>query len=158
MPTMFLKGDMFATPGIKAFAHGVNCAGRMDAGIAVAFKKRWPAMFEAYAKKCEERTLHPGDVFVWKEGDQVVFNLAIAQDEGKPKLNALVTALGKTIELATGDGIEKIAMPRLGAAKAKSGLDWTRVRKVITETAETAPVTLMVFEQFVRQTANDADE
>ncbi|WP_146652666.1 macro domain-containing protein [Labilithrix luteola] len=156
MPTMFVKGDMFATPEIKAFAHGVNCAGRMEAGIAVAFKKRWPAMFEAYAKKCEEGTLQPGDVFVWKEGDQVVFNLAIAQEEtAKPKLNALVTALGKTIELAKADGIEKIAMPRLGAAKAKSGLDWTRVRKVITETAEIAPVTLMVFEQFVRQPAGE---
>src|SRR5688500_15964594 len=55
VPTIFTKGDLLHTDGVHAYAHGCNCAGTMDAGVSVAFKKRWPQMLEAYAQRCAER-------------------------------------------------------------------------------------------------------
>jgi O-acetyl-ADP-ribose deacetylase (regulator of RNase III) len=36
------------TSGIVA--HGVNCQGRMGAGVALAIRNRWPAVYEAYLR------------------------------------------------------------------------------------------------------------
>jgi O-acetyl-ADP-ribose deacetylase (regulator of RNase III) len=149
MPTTFLKGDLFQTPGLRAYAHGCNCAGAMDAGVAVAFKKRWPRMFEEYKLRCADRRFHLGDVFVWNEGDEVVYNLAIqAHWKEKSKLPALARALRKMVQLAEHAGVERVGLPRIGAGLG--GLDWTRVKSVLAEVGNETKVTLLVFEQFIR--------
>lgn len=151
MPTTFVKGDLFNTPGIRAYAHGCNCAGAMDAGVSVAFKKRWPHMFEQYQLRCSERRFHLGDVFVWNdaEGDEVVYNLAIQEHwKKKSTLPAFAKALRKMVELAALAGVERIGLPRIGAGLG--GLDWLRVKKILNEVGAETTVTLVVFEQFIR--------
>jgi O-acetyl-ADP-ribose deacetylase (regulator of RNase III) len=149
MPTTFLKGDLFQTDGIRAYAHGCNIAGAMDSGVAVAFKKRWPRMFEEYAVRCADRRFHLGDVFVWSEGDEVVYNLAIQEHwRKKATVPALARALRKTVELATQAGVARIGVPRLGAGLG--GLDWPRVKSVLNDVGAGTMVELVVFEQFVR--------
>ena len=152
MPVSFVKGDLFAPPEVRAYAHGCNCAGTMDAGVAVAFKKRFPRMFEEYRQRCADGRFHLGDVFVWSEGDETVYNLAI-QDNWKtrPKVAALTKALVKTLELAEHGRVERVGLPRIGAGVG--GLDWPRVRKVLSETGEQTTVELVVFEQFIRAPA-----
>lgn len=149
MPTIFTKGDLLNTDGVRAYAQGCNCAGTMDAGIAVAFKKRWPAMHAAYAQRCVERKIKLGDVFAWTEGKDTVYCLAIQENAAKKaSIPALEQSLNAMVELATKAKIETIALPRLGAGTA--GLDPLRVKRVLTEIGAGAPVSLMVFEQFVR--------
>jgi O-acetyl-ADP-ribose deacetylase (regulator of RNase III) len=154
MPTTFQKGDLFHTEGLRAYAHGCNCAGTMDAGVAVAFKRRWPRMFEEYVERCKDDRLHLGDVFVWSEGDEVVYNLAIQQHwKAKSKLAALVRAVGKMTKLAEQAGVARVGMPRLGAGLG--GLEWRRVKSVLEEAGAATPVELVVFEQFVRATPRE---
>jgi O-acetyl-ADP-ribose deacetylase (regulator of RNase III) len=149
MPTTFVKGDLFETEGIRAYAHGCNCAGTMDAGISVAFKKRWPRMFDDYVARCADGRFHLGDVFVWNEDDAVVYNLAIQEHwKKKAKLPAFVRALRRMVALAEHAGVERIGVPRIGAGLG--GLDWPRVRSVLAEVGAETSVTLVVFEQFVR--------
>lgn len=149
MPATFVKGDLFATEGLRAYAHGCNCAGAMDAGVAVAFKKRWPRMFEEYQARCADGRFHLGDVFVWNEGDEVVYNLATQEHwKKRSKLPALSRALRKMVELAEKSGVERIGLPRIGAGLG--GLDWQRVKSMIEEVGVETKVTLVVFEQFVR--------
>ena len=149
MPTVFRKGDIFATAGLRAYAHGCNCAGTMDAGISVAFKKRWPRMFEEYQARCADGRFTLGEVFVWVEGEETVYNLALQENwKSKTKLAALKRAVKKTVELATASGIESVGMPRLGAGLG--GLDWPRVKSVLSAIGDETTVTLVVFEQFVR--------
>jgi len=149
MPTTFVKGDLFETPGIRAYAHGCNCAGAMGAGIAVAFKKRWPRMFEEYAVRCADGRFRLGDVFVWNEGEVVVYNLATQEHwKTKARLPALKVAAKKMVELAAAVGVERIGLPRIGAGLG--GLEWGRVKSLLGEIGEQTPVTLVVFEQFVR--------
>lgn len=149
VPTIFTKGDLLNTDGVRAYALGCNCAGTMDAGISVAFKKRWPALAEAYAQRCAERKVKLGDVFTWSEGGDTVYCLALQETSAKKAtLPALDRSLKSLVELAVAAKIEKVAVPRLGAGTA--ALDGLRVKHVLERVAAEAPVTLMVFEQFVR--------
>lgn len=149
MPTTFVKGDLFAAPDLHAFAHGCNAAGHMDAGVSVAFKKRWPAMFEEYERRCKDRRFQLGDVLVWSDGETTVYTLCTQQNWKTPsKLAALVRGLEKTLALAAHAGILRIGLPRIGAGVG--GLDWGRVKKALTELGEPSAIELVVFEQFIR--------
>ena len=149
MPTSFVKGDLFNTPGIHAYAHGCNCAGAMDAGVSVAFKKRWPRMFEDYAARCADGRFHLGDVTVWTEDLVTVYSVAIQEHwKKKAQLAALSRGLRRVVSLAEHAGVERVGLPRIGAGLG--GLDWTRVKSVLEAVGAETKVTLVVFEQFVR--------
>jgi O-acetyl-ADP-ribose deacetylase (regulator of RNase III) len=149
VPTIFTKGDLLHTDGVRAYAHGCNCAGTMEAGVSVAFKKRWPRMSEAYAQRCVERKPKLGEVFAWSEGTETVYCLALQENDAKKAtLPALSRSLKTMVELAATAGIDRIALPRLGAGSA--GLDGPRVKRVLEEVGAATSVTLLVFEQFVR--------
>src|SRR5688572_29276397 len=99
MPTTFVKGDLFedgADPSRPhAFAFAADCSGAMDKGIAIAFKKRWPELAEAYQAKAASETMQLGDVFVWREAPPqkgVVYALGISRGEKKPKVSTLARA------------------------------------------------------------------
>lgn len=147
MPIAFVKGDIFATDDLRAYAFGANVDGSMDAGIAIAMKKRWPALAEAYAKQCADGKLQVGETFMWSEGDITVFALGIAQGEKGPSFSALTRALKHMLQLAAAAKIKRIGVSRI------SGVDWTRARKMLGEVTVNQAVRLEVFEQFVRSHA-----
>lgn len=152
MPIELMKGDLFATEGLTTYAHGVDCAGEMAAGIAGQFKKRWPAMYEEYRVLCAAGRLHLGDVFPWIGDDVTIYNLAIQRHwRETAKGAALAASLRKMVALASAAGITRVGLPRIAAGLG--GLGWTRVRHVLDEVAEETPITLVVFEQFVRSKA-----
>jgi O-acetyl-ADP-ribose deacetylase (regulator of RNase III) len=152
MPTIFTKGDLFETDGITAFANGVSCAAHMDAGVAVAFKKKWPRMFEDYAARCADGRFHLGDALSFVDGDATIYSLAIQEHwKKKAKLPALARALDRMVTLAKASGVARIGLPRIGTGLG--GLDWTRVKRVLTEAGDKTDVTLVVFDQFVRKSA-----
>jgi O-acetyl-ADP-ribose deacetylase (regulator of RNase III) len=149
MPVEFTKGDLFATKGLVAFAHGCNCAGSMGAGIAIEFKRRWPGMYAEYVVRCADRRFGLGDVFVWSEDGATVYNLGTQEHwRKKSQLPALAKSLRTMVELASHAGIERVGLPRLGAGLG--GLDWMRVKRVLTDVGAETKVSLEVFEQFVR--------
>jgi O-acetyl-ADP-ribose deacetylase (regulator of RNase III) len=150
VPATFTKGDIFNTPGLSAYAQGLSCAGTMDAGMAAAFKKRWPRMAEEFRARCEDGRFHLGDVFVWSEEGATVYNLAIQEHwKKKAKLAALAKAVRRMVELATHAGIERVGLTRIGTGLG--GLEWPRVKSILTEIGAETSVHLVVFEQFVRE-------
>lgn len=149
MPTIFTKGDIFDTDGLRAYANGCDCAGGMDAGVAVAFKKKWPKMFEEYYDRCKDGRFRLGDVFAWSEGDEVVYTLGIQEQSAKrAKVPALTKSLKAMTELALAAKIDRVGIARIGAGQG--GLDWPRVKKILSEVGQETTVTLVVFEQFIR--------
>lgn len=155
MPTAIVKGDIFETEGIHAYAFGANTDGTMDAGIASAMKKRWPALADAFAARCAGGKLNLGDVFVWTEGEVTVFALAIQNGAKKPSLTALTHSVRRMLALAAEAKIKRIGLTRIGAGQG--GLDWTRVRKMLGEISVGQGVRLDVFEQFIRTKEKDYD-
>src|SRR5262245_2864989 len=150
MPTVFTKGDLFETDGIRAYAFGGCTDGTMDVGIAVAMKKRWPELATAYAERCKDGKFALGDVFVWTHGEETVFALGIQNADGKPRLSALNAAVRKMLQLAPEAKVRRIGVPRIGTGPVS--LDWARVRKMLSEVNVGNSIRLDVFEQFARAT------
>lgn len=147
MPIELVKGDIFEDEA-GAFAFPADASGPMEAGIALAFKKRWPALAEAFAARCEGGKLQVGDVFAWKGDGVVVYALALQKGSQKGKVSWLERALQALVERATKDGVARVALPRIGGAKV--GLDPARVKRVLAEIGAATGVHLVVYEQFVR--------
>lgn len=144
MPTAIVSGDIFETPDIRAYAFGANTNGTMDVGIAIAMKKRWPGLAEAFQVRCADNELELGDVFVWSEGDVTVFALGITRGEKKASIRALTHTVRRMLALAAEAKIKRIGMARI------AGVDWTRARKLLGEITVNHSVRLDVFEKFVR--------
>ena len=69
MPIRFVSGDLFDNAhGVRAFAHGCNCQGSMEEGIATTFREHYPEMIEEYRTRCkaEPREFNLGDCWLWK--------------------------------------------------------------------------------------------
>lgn len=124
------KGDLFASNG-RAIGHGVNCKGKMGAGIAVLFKKKYPDMYKEYSELCERGELVPGDCFIWDNGDGTfVYNLASQDYPGKDaRLNWLGNAAVKALQHADKNNIKRICLPQIGCGIG--GLEWNDVEALL---------------------------
>jgi O-acetyl-ADP-ribose deacetylase (regulator of RNase III) len=112
------EGDLFATTH-QAYAHGVNAKGVMDAGIAQGFKRRYPEMFAEYAKRCEQGTLKPGDVYFYypSPARPAIFNLVTQSGLSNARPEALYASIGRMHRLAQEYDIKDIAMPLIGCGQ-----------------------------------------
>jgi O-acetyl-ADP-ribose deacetylase (regulator of RNase III) len=137
-----VTGDLFDL-GLPAVGHGCNCTGAMGAGIAVQFKRRFPAMYEEYRRRCRQGGLRLGDVFVWdREPDVVVYNLAT---QPVPRPSATLTAIETAVRAALADaetrGLARLGVPRIGAGLG--GLAWPDVAEVLRRAGEDSAVELI---------------
>lgn len=147
MPTTFLKGDLFHHEGLPALAHGCNCAGAMGKGIAVEFRKRFPAMYEEYRRRCSDGRFRLGDVFTWSEGERTVFNLGTQRTwQTKAQLGAVESATREMVRVAEERGLPRIGLPRIGAGLG--GLAWRDVRDLLERIGSETNVELVVFEEY----------
>ncbi len=148
MGIIFASGDIFATPGLQAFAHGCNCAGAMGKGIAIEFKKRWPKMYEEYRRRCHGGVFALGDVFVWEEDGIIIFNLATQQSwRSKAIISAVHQSMHQMVEDADNRGVKAIALPRI--ASGLGGLPWPSVKDVMRSATEGSRVHLWVCENYM---------
>jgi O-acetyl-ADP-ribose deacetylase (regulator of RNase III) len=142
MSFRMITGDLFAL-GLPAVGHGCNCAGAMGAGIAVAFKKRYPAMYREYRRRCADGRFRPGDIFVWEVPDLVIYNLATQPVPGpSAKLTAIDASVRAAIADAEGRRLPVLGIPRVGAGLG--GLEWPDVAEVLAQASHDSPVDLVV--------------
>ena len=98
----------------KAYAHGVNTGGVMNAGIAVEFKNRFPGLLKAYREQCKYDNLSPGELFLFKAPNALVFNLATQRPSGRAQRSYLQKSVGLLYLAARSQGITDIHMPKIG--------------------------------------------
>jgi O-acetyl-ADP-ribose deacetylase (regulator of RNase III)/uncharacterized protein YwgA len=60
-----LVGDLFASEA-QTLVNTVNCVGVMGKGIALEFRKRFPAMYEDYAGRCRRHEVHLGEPYLFR--------------------------------------------------------------------------------------------
>ncbi len=104
MSIQYVAGDLFVNVHeVQALAQGCNCIGVMGAGIAIGMREHYP----------------------WKAADVPwVFNLATQKNTSTSRAQYphIETSLREMRRLADAEGIESIAMPRIGAGLG--GLSW----------------------------------
>ncbi|MBI1774266.1 MAG: macro domain-containing protein [Proteobacteria bacterium] len=131
----------------EALIDPVNCVGVMDRGLALQFRRRWPAHHAAYVEACKRRQIRPGALLITHAADTkqrlVAFPTKRHWSE-KSRLDDIEAGLLALREFTLDERIVSIAVPPLGCGLG--GLDWHRVRPRIVAALGNAPVEARLYE------------
>ena len=141
------SGDIFEED-VEALVNPVNCVGVMGAGLALAFKKKYPDNFYAYRKMCPD-TMVPGNLFLYRESDdsnpKYIINFPTKDHWSDPsRLEYITSGLKSLRNVVKTRNLLSIAMPALGCGLG--GLEWDTVRELIIATMNIEGVIVTVFE------------
>ena len=121
----YTTGDIFQTDA-QVIVNPVNCRGVMGAGLALAFKQKYPEMFAAYVQECKSGQLRIGRPTLYQASQPWVLNFPTKDHWRDPsKLAYIEQGLQFFAEHYRQMGIESIAFPKLGAGLGK--LSWDEV-------------------------------
>jgi O-acetyl-ADP-ribose deacetylase (regulator of RNase III) len=140
----FIQGDLFDTKA-DIRVNTVNCVGVMGAGVALAFKQRYPEMFKEYRDDCKAGLVRPGKMHIWKSlsGDWVV-NFPTKRDWRDPSryedIDAGLDDLRGYLDTV---GPVTVTLPALGCGHG--GLDWDRVSGMIRQKLDGVNAHVFVF-------------
>ena len=144
MTVHVVQGDVLTLPA-DIRVNTVNCVGVMGKGVALAFRKRYPAMFERYRQECFAGRLAPGRLHVWRTSDEWVVNLPTKchwrESSRLDDVRASVLALRQY--LLEHPGV-RVAMPAPGCGNG--GLDWARVLPLLVEHLGDLPAEVLIVE------------
>src|SRR5580658_7888140 len=126
----YKRGNILAADA-EALVNTVNCVGVMGRGIALQFKKMFPANFKAYAAACKRSEVQPGRMFVFETGKftnpRYIINFPTKRHwRGASRLSDIETGLDALVREITTREIKSIALPPLGSGLG--GLNWADVR------------------------------
>ena len=127
---------------VEALVNTVNTEGVMGKGIALQFKKAYPAMYDAYRKAAKAGEICLGHVQVWPTGQMTgpkyVINFPTKGHwKSRSKLKDIEAGLVSLIDVIQELGVQSIAVPPLGCGNG--GLDWRDVEPRIVAAFEHVP-------------------
>ncbi|MCC6612395.1 MAG: macro domain-containing protein [Anaerolineae bacterium] len=130
MPVIVVSGDLFQSQA-QTLTNAVNCAGVMGKGIALEFKRRFPAMVEDYVRRCEMNEIRLGVPYVYSSTDHPwILNFPTKQHwRSKSKLDAIVAGLDYLTQHYQTWGVSSLAVPALGCGLGQ--LDWDTVKPIM---------------------------
>ncbi len=116
---------------LQTLVNPVNTVGIMGKGLALQFKRRYPAMFKRYKRFCDEGLLTVGRLDLYlAHGDHWVLNFPTKEHWKDPsRLEWIDAGLKKLAESYESKSITGLALPELGCGLG--GLNWTDVRPLI---------------------------
>lgn len=128
----YVTGDLL-TAEYEALVNSVNCVGVMGRGVALAFKRRFPANFKAYKQACDWGEIKPGRMFVFRTDEllpRYVINFPTKRHwRGRSRLDDIKIGLPALVTEIERRRIRSIALPPLGCGLG--GLDWKVVKPLI---------------------------
>lgn len=145
----FVSGDFFDFDA-DIRVNTVNCVGVMGAGVALAFKNKYPDMFKQYVRECKLGLIKPGVPSIWVSDDLFdkrveIINFPTKDDWRNNSEYEYVEAGLKWLsnylkqrETAT------ITLPALGCGHGK--LDWIKVKHLIETYLSDSKHRILVFE------------
>ena len=145
----FVSGDFFDYKA-DIRVNTVNCVGVMGAGVALAFKQRYPRMFDEYAKECALKRLRPGKPHVWKNDDFFnstpisIVNFPTKDHWRDPsKYEYIEEGLVWLKRFLADKSHQTITIPALGCGHG--GLDWEIIKPMIERYLSDSPAEILVF-------------
>ena len=140
----FTTGDLFAS-GAQTLTNTVNCVGVMGKGVALEFRRRFPAMYEDYRRRAKAGLVLPGRPYLYKESDPWILNFPTKRHwrEGS-RLADIEAGLRFLREHHREWGISSLALPPLGCGLG--GLEWSQVKPLIERYLGDLEIEVTVFE------------
>jgi O-acetyl-ADP-ribose deacetylase (regulator of RNase III) len=116
-------GDLFEAPA-QTLVNTVNCVGVMGKGVALEFKKRFPAMYEDYVARCERGEVKLGRPYLYRnpQPPHVLDFPTKGHWRSVSRLKDIVTGLDYLEAHYRDWGITSLAVPPLGCGNG--GLEW----------------------------------
>ena len=144
----FTTGDLFAS-GCQALVNPVNCVGVMGRGLALQFRHRFPANYEAYRHACARREVQPGRCFVSDAGAgsaRFVVNFPTKRHwRDRSRIEDVAAGLDDLAGILRRRVIGSVAIPPLGCGLG--GLPWPAVRSLIVDRlAPCDGISIVIFE------------
>jgi O-acetyl-ADP-ribose deacetylase (regulator of RNase III) len=132
------RGNLL-TADVEALVNTVNTVGVMGKGIALQFKRAYPANFRAYREACARGDVRIGSVWTFDSGvlgpRRFVLNFPTKRHwRDGSRLDDIAAGLGSLVEVVNEHGIKSVAIPALGCGNG--GLDWADVRPLIEQACE----------------------
>lgn len=142
-----LIGDLFASQA-QTLVNTVNCVGVMGKGVALEFKKRWPAMFEDYQRRCASKQVRLGVPYLYRDvAGATIVNFPTKDHWRSPSRAAdIENGLDYLVAHAEEWGIRSLALPPLGCGNG--GLEWSEVGPLIYRKLHGAPFDVEVYAPF----------
>lgn len=123
----------------------INCVGVMGKGIALEFKKRYPAMFDEYVELCGKGMVKPGKPYYYADlcGTSII-NFPTKDNWRSPsRLSYIVDGLNWFRENYQELGITSIAFPPLGCGNG--GLEWSVVGPLMYSKLVDLPIKVEIY-------------
>lgn len=129
------SGDLLKSD-VDAIVNTVNCVGVMGKGIALQVKRRYPAVFDEYARECKLGNVRIGNMLPVPTneltGPTWVINFPTKTHwRARSRLSYIADGLLDLVRVVKALGLRSIAIPPLGAGNG--GLNWADVGPMIRE-------------------------
>jgi O-acetyl-ADP-ribose deacetylase (regulator of RNase III)/uncharacterized protein YwgA len=139
-----LIGDLLNSRA-QTLVNTVNCVGIMGKGVALEFKKRFPAMFEDYVRRCERKEVRLGEPYLYRDlsGVQII-NFPTKDHWRSPsRLKDIERGLDYLVSQVGEWRITSMTMPPLGCGNG--GLEWSEVGPLIYHRLRSLPFDIEVY-------------
>ncbi len=128
-----VHGDLLSADA-EALVNTVNTVGVMGKGIALQFKKAYPANYDAYKRACDAGEVVAGRMFVFQTGrlesPQLIINFPTKRHwRGKARLSDVQAGLVDLVRVLQDCHVRSVAVPPLGCGNG--GLEWSEVKPII---------------------------
>ncbi len=133
------KGDLFSVKNSSPiFAHCVSSDGKMGAGIAKQFVRRYGSSLRDSVDGFEV-----GDAAPYKNGDTKIYNLITKEKYWKkPTFKSIQSSLKSLRKRLAENNEEKIYMPRI--ASGLDGKDWNKVKTKIKDVFDGSDIQITI--------------
>ncbi|MBR0756539.1 macro domain-containing protein [Bradyrhizobium jicamae] len=159
------RGDLLEQR-VDAIVNTVNTVGVMGKGIALQFRRKWPANYEAYEAACKRKEVVPCKMFVFDNGGLIepkyIINFPTKRHWRQPsRMSDIECGLVDLVAQVKALKISSIAIPPLGCGNG--GLSWSEVRpKIVAAFEELPDVTVKLFapamDEGIRELAAEAEK
>ncbi|MEU4556775.1 macro domain-containing protein [Actinoplanes sp. NPDC023936] len=137
------------TAEVEALVNTVNTVGVMGKGIALQFKRAFPANFRAYRAACARGEVRLGRIWTFDTGvlgpRRYILNFPTKDHwRNASRVADIVAGLDALVDEVQANRITSLAIPALGCGNG--GLDWNEVRPLIEAAGARMPgVRVVVF-------------
>ena len=141
-------GNLLQAPA-DALVNTVNTVGVMGKGVALQFRRAFPANYDAYAEACKRGEVTTGRMFVTEVADQIggprlIINFPTKQHWRNPsRLTDIAEGLRDLRRVLVEHDVESVAVPPLGCGLG--GLDWKDVRPLIEAALDDLPMRILLY-------------
>ena len=142
---IFTEGNILDAD-VEALVNPVNCVGVMGAGLALQFKRKFPANFTHYKLACKYEEVYLGSVLLHYNirHPKWIINFPTKYHwKDKSSILSIQLGLNDLVRTIEKHQIQSIAIPKLGCGLG--GLDWEVVKPLLIDALDDVKIDCRIF-------------